>query len=162
MPGQAVESPVFGYREFCLYLGDDKLLHGGFGEAWPSAEMEAECLCYAAVPDEAVPIDRYPHHCGIYLLRQPEPLCPGYIGAWCVAWGKVIEHEKGWRVQHCRIERLVLPPKPDPSTIIPLLSHYGVPIEVALNDTGCACGCERCRGIGLCPVHGYDLAACKR
>jgi hypothetical protein len=27
-------------------------------------------------------------------------------------------------------------------------------------DHDSTCGCERCRRIGLCPVHGYDLAAC--
>jgi hypothetical protein len=141
------ESPVFGYREFFLYPGD-KMLYGGFGRAWPSAEMEAKCLCHIGPATDVVPIDHPSHRCGIYLLRQPSgPLCPGYIGAWCVGWGKVVEYEEGWRVQHCRIERLVLPPGPSygvpievaerlvlppgTSTIIPLLSHYGVPIEVA-------------------------------
>jgi hypothetical protein len=127
------QSPVFGYREF--YLGRGRLLYGMFNRPWESAEMEAECLCYLegrTIPINGIaPIDLRPHHCGIYLVRQPiTPI--GYIGAVCVGWGKVIEHERGWRAQHCRIEYLILPRRPTNFMIetVPFLEeHYGVPVK---------------------------------
>jgi hypothetical protein len=33
--------------------------------------------------------------------------------------------------------------------------------EECREDHDSACGCERCRRIGWCPVHGYDLPACE-
>jgi hypothetical protein len=117
-----MSEPIFGYRQFYYDYNGSGMLHGLFGAPWPTAEMEAECLCTVARPD---------HTCGIYLLREPVHSVEVYIGAFCTAWGRVIEHEMGWRVQYCRIERLILPLWPDPRLLsaIPLMeSRYRVPV----------------------------------
>jgi hypothetical protein len=127
------ENPIFGYREF-FYDSLPNALRGLYGQVWKSAEMEAECLCGGERSGNRGPVDEPYHRCGIYLHRQPVWSSSAYVRAFCVGWGKVIEHEDGWRVQFCRIERLVLPPEPTSYLVaaIPFLkSRYGVPIETS-------------------------------
>jgi hypothetical protein len=127
------ESPVFGYREF-FYDNFPNALRGLYGQLWKGAEMEAQCLCEGERSGDRCPVDKPYHRCGIYLCRQPVSSRSAYVGAFCVGWGKVIEHEEGWRVQFCRIERLVLPPEPTSNLVVAipsLKSRYGVPIETS-------------------------------
>jgi hypothetical protein len=122
------ESPVFGYREFEVTVKHGQhLLRGFFGQIWRTAELEAKCFC-GPPPGRDAPIADPKHRCGIYLRRE-KPIITPYVSALCVGWGKVVEHELGWRVQHCRIERLVLSPPVYLDIADILEQHYGVPVE---------------------------------
>jgi hypothetical protein len=44
-----------------------------------------------------------------------------------------------------------------------MVSLHGISAcETCRDDHDSICGCERCKLVGLCPVHGYDPAACTR
>jgi hypothetical protein len=130
-----MENPVFGYRDFDVSVKHNQyLLRGLFGQIWRTAELEAKCFCGPPAGRDA-PIAGSGHRCGIYLRRE-KPITTPHVGALCVGWGEVIEHELGWRVQHCRIERLVLP-STHPDHIADILEqHYGVPVERAPLEGG--------------------------
>jgi hypothetical protein len=43
-----------------------------------------------------------------------------------------------------------------------MVSLHGISAcEECRDDHDTTCGCEQCRRIGWCPVHGCDLAACE-
>lgn len=103
---------IYGWRLFSI-IYDDSLMSPITYKVWYKNELEADCKSIRH-PDSPSP--QYECYCGIYLLKNekdldPLPLITSYSAAYayCSAWGHIIEHEDGYRVQHCRIERLKCP-----------------------------------------------------
>jgi len=147
--------PVSGWRAWLVSEVDGRPLLGGvvFHAAWePGVPHVAQCLHFR--PQRLRPWRRRsPDHeapgegcrCGIYAAaeladardyavpgRLPEPVrwptLHRVVGR-AALWGRVVEHERGWRASHGYPE-LLLVPADDASWLVPALEAYGVPIEV--------------------------------
>jgi hypothetical protein len=103
-------TPVTGWRAWNLSGGDTPLLHpvAADGDPWPAREaFEARCESPSLLrrwrPHEA------PHprcRCGIYAARSPDDFDrprpawpPAAVVGTVSLWGRVIEHERGWRAR---------------------------------------------------------------
>lgn len=132
-----------GWRQYSLdSLGK---LSGGFGIPWDSTEMHAECRAAVYTPN-AVLRTAVEHlaegtcTCGIYIVGDPPPAWANTIEVYAqvVGWGAVVEHEHGFRVEYCRIERLVVLVNEElvsasVEILVSLLErNYDVPIEVTV------------------------------
>lgn len=66
--------------------------------------------------------------CGYYALKEPDLRCtpyvaptPAFVWAYVLLYGRVVEHEHGWRAERYRIEAFVIPKLPRQN---PLLHCY--------------------------------------
>lgn len=118
---------ITGFRKYNWAVDRNKTsapitLEGMNGVRWPKAELTATCeytggyrgsFRGTASPERA---QRHlmdtddPCSCGIYLPKTEEYLETSYLAApvtaALVGWGAFIEYDKGYRLQHARIERL--------------------------------------------------------
>lgn len=101
-PGPDLPEPLLGYR-FWL-LGDDGLLRSWVQDyTWIAGPNEARCLVAAPWWPFRAPHPRC--SCGFYALKRPQgnyirANCKHFIVPGVVAlWGKVWEHEEGYRAQ---------------------------------------------------------------
>jgi len=116
-----MDEVIRGWREYSL-VDNRKLgiLLMGSWQYWREQQLSSSCCWeeegkYLPLMEIDVKPINGPHSmyqcvCGIYLLKQPfKRLWDFKIIAQAVGWGKVVEHEKGYRVQHCRIDQLYIP-----------------------------------------------------
>jgi hypothetical protein len=91
---------VVGWRS---WRWNGRLLKGSFEREWPSDLMEAECVVCADPPGWDCP-------CGIYAMKQPRQVPDSKRGSIIVGkvalWGRVVEHEDGYRASNARIAEL--------------------------------------------------------
>jgi hypothetical protein len=93
--------PVIGFRSWRAYeIGDLLSLHSG--ERWvPGVDLTAHCKPH--------PVHAVPHRdcvCGVHAFRdlchvRPQALGTAVTGA-VALWGRIVEHELGFRAQHAR------------------------------------------------------------
>ena len=160
-------SPIIGYRVWQL---DANRLRSLNGEQWsPGKALAARCraLSYGPIVGRAGAAHD-PHKppqiectCGVYAARGLEHLrsmgCPKYaIHGEVYLWGKVVEHELGWRAQFAYPKSLFLPPEFIPSGAKALEARLAAlaayDMDIFLN-VGCG------RIITLCRKgSGYDAA----
>lgn len=147
-------TPIVGHRYYTLVEGQE-YLRGAADCPWPTRRLTA--VCRNGEEDEFLDDISERHlragvcSCGIYMLQGPVmrqfPNQTKYVGssgiyvssgymnpqksvgvyADCVGWGTVLEGSLGYRVQHCRIEKLYV--ADDAEWAMPVLEKYGVPIE---------------------------------
>lgn len=110
-PGSA---PIQGWRTARLYWdgGTAAWLCAAVSDSWLRLEATARCLNERGhlAPD-------WDCTCGFYVVASPDDVMPiiEHTHQWCAvlleveAWGRVIEHEDGWRAQHQRVMRVYLP-----------------------------------------------------
>jgi hypothetical protein len=101
--------PLIGWRVWCVVATADGLRLGSVihDERWPiGMELVAECRAEGRheAPDEACT-------CGIHAAREPatvwsylrgrdEPGTVARVLGRVLLWGRVVEHEGGWRASH--------------------------------------------------------------
>jgi hypothetical protein len=101
--------PLIGWRVWCVVATADGLRLGSVihDELWPIAmELVAQCRAEGRheAPDEACT-------CGIHAAREPatvwsylrgrdEPGTVARVLGRVLLWGRVVEHEGGWRASH--------------------------------------------------------------
>jgi len=110
-------SPVVGYRVWTLGAAGLKSL---CGERWrPGESLAARCRACTIVgrpgPTHDHDAPRVDCTCGIYSAKKLGHLCGGGYEQYAVhgevyLWGKVVEHEQGWRAQFAYPKKLVLSP----------------------------------------------------
>lgn len=108
-------SPVVGYRVWTLGAAGLKSL---CGERWrPGESLAARCRACTIVgrpgPTHDHDAPRVDCTCGIYSAKKLGHLCGGGYEQYAVhgevyLWGKVVEHEQGWRAQFAYPKKLVL------------------------------------------------------
>lgn len=158
LPTENFDGVLRGWRLFKVVHDENGFAHlyGTFHQRWDSPVHTAECksdsgdilatlsIAIAAKPiQKSVTGDAATHlasgtcRCGVYLMKSlpADELAGTFTGsqvavAQCVAWGTVVEHEHGWRAEHCRIERVFMSDQ-NPYLISQLRDRYGVPIESA-------------------------------
>jgi hypothetical protein len=65
--------------------------------------------------------------CPAYFSPEGESWIPATAA--CTAWGRIIEHEAGWRCQHMRIDEIyLLGSAADDWHVSVLTENYGVPV----------------------------------
>lgn len=125
-----------GYRRYRLVRGRDSVHLHGVLIPWMSAIHSAECIPWKLGGNgkwktfdegqrdalrrdaaEHLTMDDPPcssqHSCGIYMTSSREELEGvvygfGDVEVQMVGWGKVADYERGWRVEHARIEHIWL------------------------------------------------------
>lgn len=130
---ERIASVIRGWRYFRL-AGKAQL--EATRQVWPERALTAECLRRPDHPAEfgLARHERAARHlragactCGVYALKQPrrKALDERDVVAEVLLWGCVVEHEDGYRAEHCRIERLFAPP----FAIEALARRYDVAVE---------------------------------
>lgn len=130
---------IQGWRKFSVvpYYGDTSpnvMLQGAWGHAWKTRCLTATCLGEKA--------EKHLAHgectCGVYSTRTRDALWekPWHVVALVVNYGWVVPAERGFRAQHCRIEKLFVPrlmPGYDNDAmerlVAALAERYEVPVE---------------------------------
>jgi hypothetical protein len=150
--------PVIGFRIWRVYAAGD--LHSGFGrERWaPGAGFTAHCKVW--LDDQAVP--HWECFCGVHAFRDPRHLKSWRGGAprrggtrvtGAVAlWGRIIEHELGFRAQYARPVALI-----ESYYAQRVADVYGLPV-LSRESLELEAEVERLRQ-GAFPSPGYDGAA---
>ena len=144
-------SPIVGYR---VWTWNTTGLKSLCGERWhPGQSLAARCRASAVVGpivgrSEAADDHDAPHAnctCGIYAVKTLDHFrSAGYerfgIYGEVFLWGKVVEHEQGWRAQLAYPKKLFLSPDALPFTLAEILSRlqaltlYGSDIFVIGNS----------------------------
>ena len=121
-PAGTVEEPIQGWRVWHVGVeadGTPRLLPAGSGvDAWkPGVAVEARCAV-GRVLSLGRPAHTSPGSsctCGVYASRSIEDFertAPAYPGPTVVGtvslWGRVIEHERGWRARYAYPSRIRL------------------------------------------------------
>jgi len=136
---------VVGFRAYNIQHG---YLYGGAGNPWETAQLSVDCPNFRQHMRAAVettggePIDssgRRIHGCGIYIYKDPAE-CVHYYGigksmnaiAAVVGWGDIWEGERGYRVEHSRIEKLWV--FQDSPQLRPYEINGGVIVNASLGD----------------------------
>lgn len=141
-------SPILGYR---VWQWDAAGLKSVCGEPWhPDQPLTARCRladcgAFSARAEDAHDAHDAPQEkctCGIYAAKTLQHLRSagyegyGIHGEVCL-WGKVVEHERGWRAQLAYPRNLFLPPDGLPFTLaeiqsrLKMLTPYRIDIFVA-------------------------------
>lgn len=148
LPKELVAGPTVGYRAW--KIGGGMLMSVGTDDTtWrPGRPMMARCRGWKPPhPYDAIPpVSRC--SCGVYAMKAPAPDWPawsqgdlrhafGLVGM----WGRVIEHENGYRAQYAYPialfrEVLALPPgfpavPEDHAALDALAARYGIPVVQA-------------------------------
>lgn len=114
-----VKEAVLGFRAYSIENG---YLKGGAGNLWITAKLSVDCPDFHQhINDSVSTVGGYStssdgakiHACGIYIYKDPTE-CVHYYGigkkmnaiAAVVGWGDIWEGERGYRVEHSRIEKL--------------------------------------------------------
>jgi len=113
---KTILGPLMGIRGWYIHRGPEFSLYSLITrQSWNIPEVEARCVRYRH--DDISPSDNC--SCGIYTYKIDENarniLCEllaiktiDTIGI-VYQWGKVIEHEKGYRSQYAKIKKLYIP-----------------------------------------------------
>ena len=123
-------TPITGWRAWAVKEG--ALLSLNDGIRWPVGE-EALARCKQQWSHDS-PIAACT--CGVYAHKR-RPFVypnPGFVLGTVALWGRVIEHENGYRSARAYPEKLWVADNlrcgVSPSTLVEALSPYGVPVEV--------------------------------
>jgi hypothetical protein len=101
-PSEELWSPdaVVAWR---AWRWNGRLLKGSFEQEWASDLMEADCVVCPEAPGWDCP-------CGIYAMKERRLVPISKNGSTIVGkvmlWGRVVEHEDGYRASHARITEL--------------------------------------------------------
>ena len=112
-------------------------LHSLEGTLWkPGEPLTARCSRGAhAAPNAQCGCGVYAHKSRQAALEHARGLDRAVVGE-VELWGKIVEHEHGYRAQYARPHALWLPLVPDaPSTNL-ALHHYGLPVGMYDTQTG--------------------------
>ncbi len=136
-------APIVGYR---LWAASDHglLLSGAIDpRVWPTERpLEARCACCDTPPcppriDDWCRHGGYGSGCGIYAFAEPEQAggtigYPGSLG-WVIGrvelWGRVFEHERGYRAQYACVSGVLRASGPE--VVEKVAALYGVPVLTA-------------------------------
>lgn len=145
-------SPVVGYR---VWRWNAAGLNSVCGTLWPPGQpLEAVCKISscktlggrAAESSACHPAPQRDCMCGVYAAKTIHHLCSaGYDGygihGEVYLWGKVVEHQLGWRAQFAYPRTLFIPPHALPFTLAEIqprlqaLISYGCDISVVYGGT---------------------------
>lgn len=111
-------------------------LQGAFGVTWIERDMKFQCKMTFVnnKGNDLFDCVERQHGCGIYVLKDIGHSMMGRtkdVMAYVVAWGQVIEYDRGYRASNVRIERIVLAPELQHMTQLcnKLRERYQVPVD---------------------------------
>jgi len=125
-------SPIIGYR---VWRWDTTGLKSVCGEPWPPGQpLAAGCRVFVGRAENAHDTHDAPQEkctCGIYAAKTFHHLCSaGYdkygVHGEVFLWGKVVEHERGWRAQLAYPKNLFLSPDVLPFTLAEIQSRLKI------------------------------------
>jgi hypothetical protein len=132
-------SPIVGYR---TWQRDTLGLRSLNNEPWtPGQALEARCLSFSVIFGPDAPHERCT--CGIYAAKNLEHLFDigymkrGDIHGEVFLWGKMCDHDLGYRAEYAYPKNIVLPPDKVPFKLCEVESRlesliaYGVDIFIA-------------------------------
>jgi hypothetical protein len=134
LPVELVAGPTVAYRAW--YVWDGRLKSTSTETVWPAGEpLAGICLNQGVTHHVAAP----GCSCGIYALKAPRfGPWPGCVGGRVALWGRVIEHDDGYRAEYAYPVSLFRAMTPRPpgfprvaTALDALAAAYGVPIEPA-------------------------------
>ena len=104
---------VRGYRYYNIdTLSDFRYFVGGWRGRWYSPRMKARCEL--VFPNNELPCPHERHLCGINMYNNaPRRLLTGDLIGLTLGWGKVIEHDDGYRVEHALVTKLIVMDRPE-------------------------------------------------
>jgi hypothetical protein len=104
---EITDSLIVGFRIFAVKNG---LLRGYHSTDWPTEKLDAVCEQGKLKQHlQSTDFDRGEHGCGIYIYKDAAEAMNEYKNdavALVMGWGNAFEGERGWRVEHCRIDKL--------------------------------------------------------
>ena len=122
------EELVIGYRPFSV--DGQGYLYGGLGHRWDGRYLDAECPFSHRAGTAHVHLSKGECSCGIY-MQNPLVYTGREVMAECVGWGICIVADHGYRVEHCRIDRIFVPEGTPENVCAQLGLRYGVPVTSA-------------------------------
>lgn len=150
-PAPDFVDPVVGWRTWLLVRAGShyRLRSLFFPPLWvPGRSLVSQCFrrpsrftARQLQPGVAQPGHELACHCGIYATREPDRAsryvgesAAGRIFGLVALWGRVVEHEHGWRASHAYPSHLLVPEfglgsGTELSVVVRSLRDYGTPVE---------------------------------
>jgi hypothetical protein len=104
---EITDSLIVGFRIFAVKYG---VLQGYHNAQWKTEKLDAVCDQDKLKQHlQSTDFDRGEHGCGIYIYKDAAEAINEYKNdavALVMGWGNAFEGERGWRVEHCRIDKL--------------------------------------------------------
>lgn len=155
---ESVALPVVEGDDIVIKRVQQWQLRGAYRQTWLSRELTAECHRFwwarqnSLIFRDSTPRDRAKFHleknidctCGIYITKNDYAGAGVHeafnVFAHTTGWGAYIEYKDGWRVEHARIESIIVKgttPENAISIQEDLTRVYGVPVSIVDHSSTC-------------------------
>jgi hypothetical protein len=151
LPGQSMNvpdytAPIVGYRGWFFHPDADRLMSSSMSMWYPGKAMEATCYNHSLRRlffKTSHPSPKENCTCGIYALKSPLKGA-SLFGVYSIygevyLWGKVVEHEYGWRAQYAYPKTFTLTSEDQPQIFgrwrpFSLLALFDYEVEIRTPD----------------------------